>query len=41
LLLEAGASPAGRGGDGKTLRERVVATPMPATLAWLDAHKVK
>jgi hypothetical protein len=41
LLLEAGASPAGRGDDGKTLRERAAATPMPATLTWLDARKVK
>lgn len=40
-LLEAGASPVGRGGDGKTLRERAAGAPMPATLAWLDAHKIK
>jgi hypothetical protein len=40
-LLGAGASPSGRGGDGKTLRERAAGAPMPATLAWLDAHKVK
>ena len=40
-LLEAGASPAGRGSDGKSLRERAADRPMPATLAWLDAHKVK
>jgi hypothetical protein len=39
-LLEAGADPSGRDFEGRTLEQRA-ADGMPATLAWLDAHRSK